>query len=197
MKQESLKSFDNEDETCSVVAANGNPVSRRSLTGQSLTHGGDTITCPGPSALVAAQGLAGSSVSSFASVSACVAIFRADPHSSVMREMIMDHQHQDISATDTTNKLSPKVYSNYSKSLVHSMEDLKPTTTAFSSSFLNSYANKTEPRPWGSLQEMRNIGSCAMDSCLVREHFFLFTISLVYSGTERFNFSVSYPGNKN
>ncbi|XP_046624496.1 regulator of G-protein signaling loco isoform X1 [Neodiprion virginianus] len=62
-------------------------------------------------------------------------------------------------------KLSPKVYS-ISKSLVHSLEDLKPTMEC--TSLLHSHSNKSEKPRWGSLQEIRNVGNCNSNACLHR-----------------------------
>lgn len=66
---------------------------------------------------------------------------------------------------DNFSKLSPKVYS-VSKSLVHSLEDLKPTMEC--NSLIHQYSNKNEKPRWGSLQEIRNVGNCNTTSnCLV------------------------------
>ncbi|XP_046749277.1 regulator of G-protein signaling loco isoform X3 [Diprion similis] len=66
---------------------------------------------------------------------------------------------------EALSKLSPKVYS-VSKSLVHSLEDLKPTMEC--TSLLHSYSNKSEKPRWGSLQEIRNVGNCNSNACLHR-----------------------------
>lgn len=188
-RENGRKSWSNEDVACAGVAPFNN-VTRRSLRGQSSVRGssdggGDIITCPGPSARVVGEQAASSSVDEFASICPSVETFRAETSIVETRDNYSENRHRRIVmedpdrqretstfATTTTasdNKLSPKVYNNFSKSLVHSMEDLKPTQAEFSSSFGNSYTNKSEPRPWGSLQEMRNVGGCASDSCLVSQ----------------------------
>ncbi|XP_012226987.1 regulator of G-protein signaling loco isoform X2 [Linepithema humile] len=66
---------------------------------------------------------------------------------------------------DTTNKLSPKVYcGQVTKSLVHSLEDINSSMDYARSSYCHSYSGKSDkPRPWGSLQEIRNSVS---DNCI-------------------------------
>ncbi|XP_034948216.1 regulator of G-protein signaling loco isoform X2 [Chelonus insularis] len=64
-----------------------------------------------------------------------------------------DYDKSDI---EMCNKLSPKVF-NVSKSLVHSLENLKQDDEQFSA-LLNSFAGKSnEQRLWTSLQEIRNV----------------------------------------
>lgn len=71
---------------------------------------------------------------------------------------------------DTTNKLSPKVYcGQVTKSFVHSLEDINSSMEYARSSYCHSYSGKSDkPRPWGSLQEIRNSVS---DNCIVRSFF--------------------------
>ncbi|XP_029155013.1 regulator of G-protein signaling loco isoform X2 [Nylanderia fulva] len=69
---------------------------------------------------------------------------------------------------DTTNKLSPKVYCGQvgTKLLVHSLEDINSSMEYARPPFCHSYSSKSDkqPRPWGSLQEIRNFGSSASDN---------------------------------
>ncbi|XP_043266406.1 regulator of G-protein signaling loco isoform X2 [Venturia canescens] len=179
-RENGTKSWSNEDVACAGVGPFNN-VTRRSLRGQSSVRGssdggGDIITCPGPSARSVGEQTATSSVDEFASVCPSVETFRTETSIVESRDNYSENSHHRIAMEDSEhgretsassdNKLSPKVYNHFSKSLVHSMEDLKPTKAEFSSSFGNSYTNKNEPRPWGSLQEMRNVGGCDSDSCL-------------------------------
>ncbi|KAK0157788.1 hypothetical protein PV328_011480 [Microctonus aethiopoides] len=64
------------------------------------------------------------------------------------------------------NKLSPKVF-NISKSLVHSLEDLKSDNDS-NAVLLNSFTGKSDggTRPWGSLQEIRNVSGFESDCML-------------------------------
>lgn len=66
------------------------------------------------------------------------------------------------------NKLSPKVYcGQVTKSLVHSLEDVN-SSMEYARPFCHSYAGKQDkPRPWGSLQEIRNLGNGVSDNCMV------------------------------
>ncbi|KYN19650.1 Regulator of G-protein signaling 12 [Trachymyrmex cornetzi] len=73
---------------------------------------------------------------------------------------------------DATNKLSPKVYcGQVTKSLVHSLEDINSSMEYARQPYCHSYSGKSDkPRPWGSLQEIRNFRSSASDNCInVRE----------------------------
>lgn len=70
----------------------------------------------------------------------------------------------DFNHLNMCNKLSPKVFNTSSKSFVHSMEDLKPEKNI--STMDLSFLNKSDVRPWGSLQEIRNVGGFESD-CMV------------------------------
>ncbi|TGZ47582.1 hypothetical protein DBV15_03429 [Temnothorax longispinosus] len=69
---------------------------------------------------------------------------------------------------DTTNKLSPKVYcGQVTKSLVHSLEDINSSMEYARPPYCHSYSGKSDkPRPWGSLQEIRNFRSSVSDKCI-------------------------------
>ncbi|XP_018363540.1 PREDICTED: regulator of G-protein signaling loco isoform X2 [Trachymyrmex cornetzi] len=69
---------------------------------------------------------------------------------------------------DATNKLSPKVYcGQVTKSLVHSLEDINSSMEYARQPYCHSYSGKSDkPRPWGSLQEIRNFRSSASDNCI-------------------------------
>ncbi|XP_015610266.1 regulator of G-protein signaling loco isoform X2 [Cephus cinctus] len=119
---------------------------------QSVARGGDSITCPGPSASLGLNSLCSSSLDALVTTS----MFPVGALES------SESLSEATSSLEPCNKLSPKVYS-VSKSLVHSLEDLKPGMD-FPSSLLPSYPSKD--KRWGSLQEIRNIGSCTSDNCL-------------------------------
>ncbi|XP_012287001.1 regulator of G-protein signaling loco isoform X2 [Orussus abietinus] len=159
-----LKSFGSlskdEEATCAgVTRATANLVTR--FEGQCAQRGGGTTTCPGPSASVVMQGSASSSVGSLASACGAVEILRGGVPTSASCE---NHSNA-LQTMDTCNKLSPKVYCNVGKSLIHSLEDLKPTATEYSSSLVHPFANKAEKPRWGSLQEIRNVPGCSLENC--------------------------------
>ncbi|EZA60643.1 hypothetical protein DMN91_007153 [Ooceraea biroi] len=125
---------------------------------------GTTTTCMGTSAVAACSALASTSVGSLASV-CTTALF----------DGIEDAPESTKSASeklkrlmDTTNKLSPKVYcGQVHKSLVHSLEDINSSMEYARPPFCHSHSGKPDkPRPWGSLQEIRNFRSSASDNCI-------------------------------
>ncbi|XP_070158476.1 regulator of G-protein signaling loco isoform X2 [Polyergus mexicanus] len=128
---------------------------------------GEGITCAGTSApVVAARGaLASTSVGSLASV--CT---------TALLDGIEDAAESSKAAStaklkrlmDTTNKLSPKVYcGQVTKSLVHSLEDINSSMEYARPPFCHSYSSKSDkPRPWGSLQEIRNFGNSVSGNCI-------------------------------
>ncbi|KAF7995057.1 hypothetical protein HCN44_004529 [Aphidius gifuensis] len=67
----------------------------------------------------------------------------------------------DFNHLNMCNKLSPKVFNTSSKSFIHSMEDLKQEKNI--STMDLSFLNKSDVRPWGSLQEIRNVGGFESD----------------------------------
>ncbi|KAF7382937.1 hypothetical protein HZH66_013339 [Vespula vulgaris] len=156
--------FDNpRDGTSSstVVLGNRTIVSE----GKNSWRSGDATTCPGPSAPVVMQGFGSSSVGSLSS--ACTtAMLHEGTDEVIETSENFSTQSQILTRITACDKLSPKVYCGMSKSLVHSLEDLNPTSE-HSSSFLHSYGNKNDkPRPWGSLQEIRSTRTCTSDNCL-------------------------------
>lgn len=68
-----------------------------------------------------------------------------------------------IEISDDSDKFSPKVFSGISKSLVHSFEDLN-TSMDYVRPLCQTYSDKSDnSRPWGSLQEIRNVGTCVQN----------------------------------
>ncbi|XP_033221988.1 regulator of G-protein signaling loco isoform X2 [Belonocnema kinseyi] len=130
------------------------------------SRGGESTTCPGPSAPGLAQGLGSSLVGSLASVCGSTSMMYHDFEESM--EISKSHVMQCEEMADDVslcNKLSPKVYA-VSKSLVHSMEDLQPGDD-YSTTFLHPYMSKNDKsRPWCSLQEIRKVGECSTHNCL-------------------------------
>ncbi|KAL6423212.1 hypothetical protein ACFW04_010110 [Cataglyphis niger] len=128
---------------------------------------GTTTTCAGTSAPIVAthSALASTSVGSLASV--CT---------TALLDGIEDAAESSKAAStaklkrlmDTTNKLSPKVYcGQVTKSLVHSLEDINSSMEYARPPFCHSYSSKSDkPRPWGSLQEIRNFGSNVSGDCM-------------------------------
>ncbi|XP_019882875.1 regulator of G-protein signaling loco isoform X2 [Camponotus floridanus] len=128
--------------------------------------GEGTTTCAGTSAPVMAahNSLASTSVGSLASV--CT---------TALLDGIEDAAESSKAAStaklkrlmDTTNKLSPKVYcGQVTKSLVHSLEDINSSMEYARPPFCHSYSKSDKPRPWGSLQEIRNFGNSVSDNCI-------------------------------
>ncbi|XP_029669207.1 regulator of G-protein signaling loco isoform X2 [Formica exsecta] len=128
---------------------------------------GESTTCAGTSAPVVAahSALASTSVGSLASV--CT---------TALLDGIEDAAESSKAAStaklkrlmDTTNKLSPKVYcGQVTKSLVHSLEDINSSMEYARPPFCHSYSSKSDkPRPWGSLQEIRNFGNSVSGNCI-------------------------------
>lgn len=144
-------------------------------------EGGDrkgNNTCLGPSALALATSMG------LPSIMATSQEETRESNNAAINEVLSSREDVDLSlsseklsidktANEIFSKLSPKVYS-VSKSLVHSLEDLKPTMEC--TSLLHTYSNKNEKPRWGSLQEIRNIGNCNSNNCLVS-----FNLSLTLS----------------
>ncbi|XP_076294990.1 regulator of G protein signaling family member locomotion defects isoform X2 [Lasioglossum baleicum] len=134
---------------------------------------GNMPTCPLPSASTVKQGLVSSSVGSLASVCTAAMLHgiedRVDPSDNPIftsNALLTFTQLTESTDTDNRDKFSPKVFSGISKSLVHSFEDLKASMD-YTRPLCQSYSDKSDnSRPWGSLQEIRNIGSCVQDTCL-------------------------------
>ena len=140
--------------------------------GQSMAlRSGETTTCSEPSAPMLAQGLGSSSVGSLASVCGSTSTMYHDFEESmeISKNSVIRYEEMadDVSLC---NKLSPKVYA-VSKSLVHSMEDLKPGDD-YTTTFLHPYTIKSDKsRPWCSLQEIRKVEECNTHNCLVSKVF--------------------------
>ncbi|XP_011302717.1 regulator of G-protein signaling loco isoform X2 [Fopius arisanus] len=116
--------------------------------GDGGTRDGGDITCPGPSAALSMTKLDASSVGS-------------STFSRTIAGMLRTVDAEDMEFCDTAgDKLSPKVF-NASKTLVHSMEDLKNEGEA-----VDVFAKPADVRPWGSLQEIRNVGGFQSNSSL-------------------------------
>jgi len=129
---------------------------------------GTTTTCAGtsvPAATVRTM-LASTSVGSLASV-CTTALF--DGIEDVAESKVVSTERLKR-LMDTTNKLSPKVYCGQTtKSLVHSLEDINSGMEYARPPYCHSYSGKSDkPRPWGSLQEIRNFRSSVSDNCIVR-----------------------------
>lgn len=128
---------------------------------------GDMTTCTRTSASVGTRALDSMSVGSLASVCTTAmldGIEDAAESSNASAERLKKFM-------DTSNKLSPKVYCGVTKPMVHSLEDIN-SNLQHVRPFCHTYSGKSDkPRPWGSLQEIRNLGSCASDKYLVRFSF--------------------------
>lgn len=106
-------------------------------------HGGD-ITCPGPSAVSAGNDASSVGSSTF---------------SRTIAGMLRTNDADDMDYSDDVCKLSPKVF-NVTKTLVHSMEDLKEIEVRE----VDVFVKPADVRPWGSLQEIRNVGGLQSNS---------------------------------
>jgi len=128
---------------------------------------GTTTTCAGTSA-PAATARTSTSVGSLASV--CTAALLDGIEDATESSKIVSTEGLKR-LMDTTNKLSPKVYcGQVTKSLVHSLEDINSSMEYARPPYCHSYSGKSDkPRPWGSLQEIRNFRSSASDNCIVRD----------------------------
>jgi len=140
------------------------------FSGMRMVESGDgtTTTCMGTSAPVVAAGsaLASTSVGSLASV-CTTALFDGIEDALESTKTASEKLKR---LMDTTNRLSPKVYcGQVHKSLVHSLEDINSSMEYARPPFCHSYSGKPDkPRPWGSLQEIRNFRSSTSDNCIVR-----------------------------
>ncbi|KAK2588105.1 hypothetical protein KPH14_004165 [Odynerus spinipes] len=144
--------------------------------GKNSARGGDATTCPGPSAPIVMQGFGSSSIGSLASACTTAMLHGTDEVIETLENSPI--QSQILTRMTACDKLSPKVYCGMSKSLVHSLEDLNPTSE-HSSQFMHAFGNKNDkPRPWGSLQEIRSTRTCTSDNCLVRFFVFLYLVHL-------------------
>ncbi|CAL7938118.1 unnamed protein product [Xylocopa violacea] len=140
---------------------------------QKGTKRGDLPTCPLPSASTVKQGLVSSSVGSLVSVCTTAMLHGIEDHIEASDDSIIKSKRllgftrlAESAEIDPRDKFSPKVFSGISKSLVHSFEDLN-TSMDYARPLCQTYSDKSDnSRPWGSLQEIRNIGTCAQDSCL-------------------------------
>ncbi|XP_017886378.1 regulator of G-protein signaling loco isoform X1 [Ceratina calcarata] len=135
-------------------------------------RGGDLPTCPLPSASTVKQGLASSSVGSLVSACSAAAMLHGVKDRPEISDYSLNRLLGSARSTEFTDadaqcdKFSPKVFSGISKSLVHSFEDLN-TSMDYVRPLCETYSDKSDnSRPWGSLQEIRNVGTCSRDSCL-------------------------------
>ncbi|XP_076164696.1 regulator of G protein signaling family member locomotion defects isoform X2 [Ptiloglossa arizonensis] len=140
---------------------------------QKGTKRGDLSTCPLPSASTVKQGLVSSSVGSLASVCTTAMLHGIEDPIDTFDDSIVKSKRllpfmvlTESTETDTRDKFNPKVFSGISKSLVHSFEDLNASMD-YARPLCQTYSDKSDnSRPWGSLQEIRNIGTCVQDTCL-------------------------------
>nr|XP_012146955.1 PREDICTED: regulator of G-protein signaling loco isoform X2 [Megachile rotundata] len=140
---------------------------------QKGTKRGDLPTCPLPSAATVKQGLVSSSVGSLASVCTTAMLHGIEDSVETSDDSIVRPKRSldsvgvtESAEIDTRDKFSPKVFSGISKSLVHSFEDLN-TNMDYARPLCQTYSDKSDnSRPWGSLQEIRNIGTYVQDTCL-------------------------------
>nr|XP_033206120.1 regulator of G-protein signaling loco isoform X4 [Bombus vancouverensis nearcticus] len=141
---------------------------------QKGTKRGDLPTCPLPSASTVKQGLLSSSVGSLVSVCTTAMLHGLKDPVETPGDAAIKSQSELLALTrlaeskeiDVPDKFSPKVFSGISKSLVHSFEDLN-TSMDYVRPLCQTYSDKSDnSRPWGSLQEIRNVGTCAQNICL-------------------------------
>ncbi|XP_033306303.1 regulator of G-protein signaling loco isoform X4 [Bombus bifarius] len=141
---------------------------------QKGTKRGDLPTCPLPSASTVKQGLLSSSVGSLVSVCTTAMLHGLKDPVETPGDAAIKSQSQLLALTrlaeskeiEVPDKFSPKVFSGISKSLVHSFEDLN-TSMDYVRPLCQTYSDKSDnSRPWGSLQEIRNVGTCAQNICL-------------------------------
>ncbi|XP_077258095.1 regulator of G protein signaling family member locomotion defects isoform X6 [Temnothorax americanus] len=128
---------------------------------------GTTTTCAGTSAPAATARtmLASTSVGSLASVCTTALLDGIEDAAESSKVASTEGLKR---LMDTTNKLSPKVYcGQVTKSLVHSLEDINSSMEYARPPYCHSYSGKSDkPRPWGSLQEIRNFRSSVSDKCI-------------------------------
>lgn len=145
------------------------------------TKRGDLPTCPLPSASTVKQGLVSLSVGSLGSVCTTAMLQGIEDSIETCTDSTIKSQRllgvaglSESTGSDTRDKFSPKVFSTISKSLVHSFEDLN-TSMDYIRPLCQSCSEKSDnSRPWGSLQEIRNVGTFVQDTCLVRLGLFFF-----------------------
>ncbi|XP_032672591.1 regulator of G-protein signaling loco isoform X2 [Odontomachus brunneus] len=135
--------------------------------------GGTTTTCApagtsAPAAALRSCTLASTSVGSLASVCTTAMLDGIEDDVAESSRTIPSTEKTKQRFADTiNNKLSPKVYcGQVTKSLVHSLEDVN-SSMEYARPFCHSYtAKQDKPRPWGSLQEIRNLGNSVSDNCI-------------------------------
>ncbi|XP_011882192.1 PREDICTED: regulator of G-protein signaling loco isoform X2 [Vollenhovia emeryi] len=132
---------------------------------------GATTTCAGTSAPAATVRimLASTSVGSLASVCTAALLDGIEDAAESSKVAPRGTETEGLQRLmDTTSKLSPKVYcGQVAKSLVHSLEDINSGMEYARPPYCHSYSGKSDkPRPWGSLQEIRNFRSSASDNCI-------------------------------
>lgn len=136
---------------------------------------GDLPTCPLPSASTVKQGLLSSSVGSLVSVCTNSMLHGLEDAIEISDDSVIKSKQlskftrlTESKEIGIPDKFSPKVFSGISKSLVHSFEDLN-TSMDYVRPLCQTYSDKSDnSRPWGSLQEIRNVGTCVQNICLVR-----------------------------
>ncbi|CAK9794592.1 Regulator of G-protein signaling loco [Anthophora plagiata] len=142
---------------------------------QKGTKRGDLPTCPLPSASTVKQGLVSSSIGSLVTVCTTAMLHSIEDSIETFDDSMLKSNRslgitglgKSTGTDDTRDKFSPKVFSAISKSLVHSFEDLNTTNMDYVRPLCQTYSDKSDnSRPWGSLQEIRNVGACVQDTCL-------------------------------
>ncbi|XP_006563653.1 regulator of G-protein signaling loco isoform X3 [Apis mellifera] len=134
---------------------------------------GDLPTCPLPSASTVKQGLLSSSVGSLVSVCTNAMLHGLEDAIEISDDSVIKSKQlskftrlTESKEIGVPDKFSPKVFSGISKSLVHSFEDLN-TSMDYVRPLCQTYSDKSDnSRPWGSLQEIRNVGTCVQNICL-------------------------------
>ncbi|XP_031771229.1 regulator of G-protein signaling loco isoform X3 [Apis florea] len=134
---------------------------------------GDLPTCPLPSASTVKQGLLSSSVGSLVSVCTNAMLHGLEDAIEISDDSVIKSKQlsrftrlAESKEIGIPDKFSPKVFSGISKSLVHSFEDLN-TSMDYVRPLCQTYSDKSDnSRPWGSLQEIRNVGTCVQNICL-------------------------------
>ncbi|XP_043788844.1 regulator of G-protein signaling loco isoform X2 [Apis laboriosa] len=134
---------------------------------------GDLPTCPLPSASTVKQGLLSSSVGSLVSVCTNAMLHGLEDAIEISDDSVVKSKQlsgftrlAESKEIGIPDKFSPKVFSGISKSLVHSFEDLN-TSMDYVRPLCQTYSDKSDnSRPWGSLQEIRNVGTCVQNICL-------------------------------
>ncbi|KAK1122557.1 hypothetical protein K0M31_009005 [Melipona bicolor] len=134
---------------------------------QKGTKRGDLPTCPLPSASTVKQGLLSSSVCTTAMLHGLKDPVETSDDSAIKSQRLLEFTKlAESKEIDIPDKFSPKVFSGISKSLVHSFEDLN-TSMDYVRPLCQTYSDKSDnSRPWGSLQEIRNVGTCVQNICL-------------------------------